>query len=184
MVQSPYVVSSPFPAEAFDLATSEGSPLNSVLRTRGCDPHPVRGIHGCVSARARPRRLRYGLATRDAQRQLEVWDPADAADAAGDAAARMAWNEGIGALPRWVDETNDKGGGIKRLARKEKEKTSEEGRSSKCRYIDLLDVKAVEMIIAAAAELSLRKKEIWNKVIMSDEPTRQCRVAGAPWPWR
>ena len=131
-----------------------------------------------------PRRLRYGLATRDAQRQLEVWDPADAADAAGDAAARMAWNEGIGALPRWVDETNDKGGGIKRLARKEKEKASEEGRSSKCRYIDLLDVKAVEMIIAAAAELSLRKKEIWNKVIMSDEPTRQCRVAGAPWPWR
>lgn len=170
MLQCPYVVSSPFPAEAFDLATQDVDSFKFPLRTRGFDPI-VHGEYTAVFLREPDLgRLRYGLVTRDAQGQLEVWDPADVADAADDVAARLAWSDGIGALPQWVDETREEDRAVK-LTRKEKKKAQEEGRSSKCQYGTLLDVAAVEMMMAAAAELSSRKEEIGGKIIKMDSKT-------------
>ncbi|KAI5867961.1 hypothetical protein GGS23DRAFT_601938 [Durotheca rogersii] len=146
--KSPYAVSSPFPAKAFDDATWEasGNTYKMPLRTRGPDPI-LHSEYAAVFLREPDLcRLRYVLVTRDAQGQLAMCDPADIATAAGGPAARLAWGRGIGALPPWID------------------KVKKDERSSNCRNIALLNAAAVETMLAAAAELSLRKEEINREI--------------------
>ncbi|KAK0716017.1 hypothetical protein B0H67DRAFT_554426 [Lasiosphaeris hirsuta] len=140
--ESMYTVSSPFPAQAFEEATSEMNSFNLPLRTRRPDPI-LYGEYTAVFLREPDLgRLRYGMVTRNAKGQLEVYDPADVADAVDDAAAQLAWRHGIGALPLWVEGEEREGPdkakrkGMKTAKGSGMKKANEKGRSSKCRHMD------------------------------------------------
>ncbi|KUI64508.1 hypothetical protein VM1G_00676 [Cytospora mali] len=135
--ESEYVVTSPIPAEAFNYAWDATQGMSRVpLRYHGMDAIRYGEYTMILLEELDHNRLRYGLATRDAKGQLEVYDPADV----DDAAAQRAWHAGIGRLPAWKAETQ----AVAKTGR---------GQQNAQRSTMLLGVDAVQTICAAVEEL-------------------------------
>lgn len=101
-------------------------------------------------------RLRYGLVTRGREGQLEVLDPGAAALAADDAEAALAWNRGVGALPKWRGEEE---------ARQEQgEEVEKEKLYRQSRNTMQLDVAAVEKIYTAVRQLKRHGLDIRTRL--------------------
>ncbi|KAH8754784.1 hypothetical protein F5883DRAFT_718990 [Diaporthe sp. PMI_573] len=156
--QSEFVVSSPFPFEAFSLATREtlGGGDEKSLTTRG--PYPiVQGEYTLVFLREPDHgRLRFGLVTRTSAGQLEVLDPATAAHEAGDEKAARVWQCHFGALSPWTGEENTKKGQV--------EKEEQEQSYRYRRNTMLLDDAAVGKMLAATAQLSAQREKVEDKL--------------------
>ncbi|KAK7739119.1 hypothetical protein SLS53_005755 [Cytospora paraplurivora] len=135
---------------AFNHATWDASQSRSILPLRYHRMDAI--IHGeytiMLLEELDHNRLRYGLVTRNAKGQLEVYNPAEV----DNIAAQRAWQAGIGRFPAWKDETQ----AVPETGR---------GQETSQRSTMLLGVDAVQTICAAVDELVVRAEEIGRKIL-------------------